>query len=989
MFPSHCLASTTGRTAIVIDTTETNRLEVACANGRCKAPSADGPRSRWWWRPVEASDRPAVLWVTAVALLSAAWPQCSLAGEQTQATAVMPAAGDLAQAEGADVRLRLSGGTFDQRQEAMWDLWRNRPTHREAVIRAARDHDPEVSSRAQWVIDRWRRGILPETPLDLARQLESASHSDSLQRLLDLGLFDGARVAIQEAAQAGDQGTLGRVASVVQRGFPFYIRSADSQGQLKEFADLLDRLATTAEMMICRDQVWALLGRDVVAGTSTEGEPATEPQGQQRMRVAALAAAGRLDLATQAAGEADDPELLRVCQLLQADWAGLAQTQLQAIGQQDSESTENDRHWAYLLVAASRLGDSELRDRAVAKLSRRPSDRQKDAAEDPFLRLRWQVLAMHGEIDAAVEILTPTHPLIAAEILAQAGRLSDAMAVIDFDLQDVDAQIPELIAAARSAAQSWTPSQIRAVPEPLERLIAVARLLYLAGHRDASWDLFAGVAAASSEEEDASLALSRDLVLRALERLGRSDWVARMIIQNEGVSLSETGRYFLARALDVQPETIDALVVSIGQLHPRSGTVLAQAVIDLLSGDVPQNFDPQQDYKRLFELLSGQRPRISRGDVRRASSSDSPHLNLEIAKLFELHGQVELAKKSLIHLASAGETEAILEFADAELKEGRVQSAKSLFEAVWKRVDQQRQDPARLNRAEDDALVAMRAVLGEAIAAGRLGDQEGADQLWRLIDLMACSPSAKLRDLFGAHLLDQGYDAQAEKIYRVLVPWVAFGSDEGVQFYGVVRNFNRSIDNTDPALASQVFDLAIAGTIESTVFYPAAYVSLPAYVHRKKILASIAAGDTDAVGRHIDAVLRLGAIDIDLGEKAVEKMRAAGMKQLADQTVERIYQSGKEHLEQFPLDIITANNLAWILALSDHRLDEALIFSRRAVYFAPDSTVYRDTLAEVLFRLGRVEEAIAIEKAGLIDQPGEWHMHQQLRRFEAAAPGQD
>jgi hypothetical protein len=43
-----------------------------------------------------------------------------------------------------------------------------------------------------------------------------------------------------------------------------------------------------------------------------------------------------------------------------------------------------------------------------------------------------------------------------------------------------------------------------------------------------------------------------------------------------------------------------------------------------------------------------------------------------------------------------------------------------------------------------------------------------------------------------------------------------------------------------------VFDLAIAGTIESTVFYPAAYVSLPAFVHRMQGLAAIAQGDQRA-----------------------------------------------------------------------------------------------------------------------------------------------
>ncbi|MEL7335824.1 MAG: hypothetical protein AAFN70_06400, partial [Planctomycetota bacterium] len=83
-----------------------------------------------------------------------------------------------------------------------------------------------------------------------------------------------------------------------------------------------------------------------------------------------------------------------------------------------------------------------------------------------------------------------------------------------------------------------------------------------------------------------------------------------------------------------------------------------------------------------------------------------------------------------------------------------------------------------------------------------------------------------------------------------------------------------------------------------------------------------------------------------------------------------------------PLDAATANNLAWVCALSDHELETVLEYSRTAVDQFPDSVIYRDTLAEVLFRLGRVREAILIEKGCLLDTPGDWHLHKQINRFE-------
>lgn len=906
--------------------------------------------------------------------------------EQPPALGLAPAAsGQLRSDESGGWRTRLGSGTFDQRQRAMWELWRDRD-QREAIAAAVRDPDPEVSRRAQWVLDRWRRGILAETPAELARQLESVSHADSLQRLLDLGLFSGARVAIEEAIEAGDQATLGRAQAVIERAFVFYIRSADERGQLQDFAELVDRLATTPEMIVCRQQLWQRLGaeRSAHLDSSPHAAAALAPLDQQRIGVILLAVDNRFAEALELARTADDPELLRVCQLLHGDWQGLAQAQLAAAAEVAEGTPDSDRHWAYVLVAAARGGDEELRQRAVAALSQRATDAEPAAADDPFVRLRWQVLAMHGEIDAAVEILAEAQPLVAAELLAQAGRLSDAMALVGFAPAEIDTQLADWIAAARTATVQWPATQFRDIPTPVEELTTKARLLFLAGRRDAAWELLAGVAAKPTDEgETPGLALARAMVLQTLIRLNRGDWMLQMVLEESPTSLSGTSRHFLARALDVQPETLDALTLALGQLKPGNQQALSGAV-DLLGGQLPAGFDPQTDFQRLFQLLASSTPAASSPEARWATLREPPKLNLEIARLFAVHGQAELARGALIQLVSRGESEALLELAESELKAGNVQSARNVFAAAWQRIDQQRQDPARLNRAEDDALAALKALLGEAIAAARLGDREGAEELWRLIDLMTCTPSAKLRDLFGAHLLDEGFHQQAEGIYRSLLPWVAFGSDEGVEFYTVARNFNRAIDATEPVRAAEVYDLAIAGTIESTIFYPAAYVSLPAYVHRKSVLAALETGDTAEVQRHIDAIMRLNPIDIDFGEKVLEQLRQAGLQDIAEQTIERIFLAGNAHLERFPLDIVTANNLAWILALSDHRLDDALRFSQRAVYCAPDSTVYRDTLGEVLFRLGRVDEAVAIAQACLLDQPGEWHVHEQLRRFQAA-----
>jgi len=803
-------------------------------------------------------------------------------------------------------------------------------------------------------------------------------------------------IAIDEAKRTGDEATLGRVASLVQRGFPFYIRMADGLGQMDLFAELIDRMAITSDLIVCRNQLWSMIGKgDVLAAigpasssgqSEDQGDKADQPaiadSDRQRLEVIALAAANRLADATAVAAKSEDPELLRVCQLLQGDWSELARTQAELARGEPAGSDEADRHWAYVLVAASRSGDDALRSEAIQALSFRESDKDHDSREDSYVRLRWQVLAMHGEIDAAVAILQPSQPLIAAELLSQSGRLYEALEIAGVKPEEVDQSISRLVDEAHVAARMWSSPQMENAPEPLQRLTAVARLLFQGGRRDLAFELYSRGASLAPSEAFAELPIARAYILQAILRINRPDWLAKVLNQGEESAIAGTGRNYLAHVFEVESETIESLTIGLGILLKMSDKPLADAVFDFLSGDVPAGFNAQTDYQRLFDTLSDQGVVLRQSAMGQRFRNRMPkRITLDFAKLYESHGQFDLAREAMLENVAMGDIEALLQYAETELKSGRTASAREIFRSVWQRLEDARLRPSRLNLAEDDMMLAMRAILGEAVSASRMGADEEAESLWRLIDLMTCTPSAKMRDAFGETLMEQGYDERAEAIYRTLAPWVAFGSDEGVQFQAVARNFSQALGERHEKLASEVFDLAIAGTIESTFFYPAGYVLFPTLVHRMKVNAAISEGDETEITRQIDALLRLSPMDIDFGENAIKQMRAAGMDELAQQTIARIYAAGSKYMQQFPLDIVTGNNLAWVMALSDYRLEDALALSKQTVYFSPDSTVYRDTLDEILFRLGRVDEAIAIERACLLDEPGEWHTHEQLRRF--------
>ncbi|UCF79222.1 MAG: DUF1028 domain-containing protein [Candidatus Eiseniibacteriota bacterium] len=88
-------------------------------------------------------------------------------------------------------------------------------------------------------------------------------------------------------------------------------------------------------------------------------------------------------------------------------------------------------------------------------------------------------------------------------------------------------------------------------------------------------------------------------------------------------------------------------------------------------------------------------------------------------------------------------------------------------------------------------------------------------------------------------------------------------------------------------------------------------------------------------------------------------------------------------LERDDVDAGSLNALAWFCATADMYLEESLEAALRAVKLEPENTAILDTLAEVLFRLGRAKEAIeVIDRAIAIDSDDEY-LKGQRKRFEA------
>ena len=188
----------------------------------------------------------------------------------------------------------------------------------------------------------------------------------------------------------------------------------------------------------------------------------------------------------------------------------------------------------------------------------------------------------------------------------------------------------------------------------------------------------------------------------------------------------------------------------------------------------------------------------------------------------------------------------------------------------------------------------------------------------------------------------------------------------------------------DPSEACRLNDLVVLDVLPNERIVDSFFIGLPLTVRKGCLELAIERGDAAMVEELVAQIQELDPMNIDFAERLLPELRDAGFKTQADESLDQLMKHGQRHLERHGLDATSLNNLAWTAAMNERYLDEALKYSLRACQIEPDSVVYRDTLAEVLHLLGETNQALAIETACLLDEPDEWHLHEQIKKFKQA-----
>ena len=896
---------------------------------------------------------------------------------------------------------QLSGAKYSYRQAATLEMWQERDLSREDVQDAVHHRDPEVSARANWILSQWRRGSMPDTPPEIARLLAQRGDPAVLEELLELGQFSPVIVAVEELAGTSTRDAMTqRLAMLIGRRYPVYVQRAFEDNGLVDLLRLIDLVADSRELAACRLQLMQELGFEIDDEVLL---PSSAKHWTGRLReqtlVTMLLILGRHEDALDQAERFSDPDLLRSVRMLTGQWRELATHAHAHARDEQADSLKQTRSWCDTLLGAYRCDDQSLVNEAIAALTSPLS------TPDPqIINLRWKCLASHGYVEEAIAVLRTIDPQAASLIAASSSRTRLAFELLGYDETQIDSKLNQWIHQAIKKQESLSNSvtaqgtrnlsRLALVATQVKQILSLMQLMIDIGQIHDAWYIANRLCETNVVIGDSML---RDHVLEKLYLTSRRDWIVKLAVKEHEKSISSNAERMVVMSLsEMDSATWKLLAEAMAREYPSIPlSERLQTLYRLCEGEQDAIFDDDL-LERVYDQIRRMTTPYGENENRQSNlfrQSNRKVLSRRVAGFFARLGRSALATACLEELKADGNLDAALSIAQSELNHGSPETASKSLDLIWEAVRTGKVpfdtdvSPSNLGiqqgyRQDPNAMtVAAKAFVGRYIVAQRLGHTEESEDLRRQIRLMLCGPSTQMQMKLLEHLNEEGETTLIQNRYRTLLCLTALGSIEGTELYDVARNYATQVRDSDPSEAAHWFDLAIGGTLESAYYRSVAYITLPIYVSRWSLEAAIKANDPIEANKYLDRIFKLNPLDIDVAERLLPKMKSAELAPIGKDAMQKIWQVGNEYVRDYPFDATACNNLAWVAAMNHHQLKQAAQLAEQAVYFEPDSAIYRDTLAELLFLLDRKEEALLIEKACLLDDPDQWHLHKQIKKY--------
>ncbi len=839
---------------------------------------------------------------------------------------------------------QLGSGRFADRQAALRDVWASPEAARKAIEQAKKDGDPEMAARARWILYQWERGLTPSTPPEVRRALIDNSEENDPDVLLDL-LFEGVPEPLMLRLRENDTGALETTSAALDDAFlrlAIPLLQSDRADLLLEILDLCAARPVHAAM---RAELMRKLGKS--KEEQKQLPVASKKWSEWDRQVAEVwlnelveddATARRLAIKYQL------PKLVLHSLLLREDWGGIANVCLEQ-AKQTNDGTQYG-WWATALCAARLCDQASIYDEALSVLS--------EANPDPAGTTDVAAgLILAGENERAVKVLKSEDISAIVQLLRYQQRYTEALAALSIHPQTFEADLTRFIDETKKLSSR---TQSLEYLRKLESSAYAAELAYFVGKHRESFAAYQKLSELQIYPGQSSLGW----VITRLPYQKQEDWridlVAPHLAANrlnalEALTTIQT-RGATWRAASLAWRTLEVMMPE-ETIRNRARIIYAFAL-----GQLPQGWARRgrlDEFAMIASELLKKAPPVQRGSREMSDADSAMYRTL-----------TQLGRSDLAELFADDESSPQWnpEFAQTLYQYGAYSEAARVY---------RNQFQSGLGGESHESLV------GWLVSLERSGVSEEVESLRKAVRLLPLN--GKLHFWMArAYREFELSDRETEHLNE------AWRLSEPLQHEEELYRLTRTMLE-DPKKLKVWGPRALI-----SMFSPFGQQNLETrsliQIYQTAVLTAANTGRDLVDDQKVDEARgwllwaqKMHPMEVDLAEHVTPKLREAGHTALADRMVNTIVAVSESQLQQFPDDPSAANNLAWVLALNSTQLDRALELANLAVRRIPDSTAYRDTLAETLFRLGKVEQAYLVERDCLIDTPDDWHLNKQTERY--------
>jgi len=277
----------------------------------------------------------------------------------------------------------------------------------------------------------------------------------------------------------------------------------------------------------------------------------------------------------------------------------------------------------------------------------------------------------------------------------------------------------------------------------------------------------------------------------------------------------------------------------------------------------------------------------------------------------------------------------------------------------------------------DLSQVAALHLAGKSLIAA--GQAEAGKQKLETASLL--SLDAGVRRNFAFNLHERGFSDDALPHYELAV---RTGQADTWHISNAAENIGNLIVKRDPHRAADLWEqlqiYLLQPTANPSEFEP--LLDIGRLIHKTRAVGFAQAGKKEEALAEMKLCEQISPGNLDMAEDLIPLFKAKGFAAEAAALYERAYAVHAPLAEKYPASPPLRNNIAWLLAISHERLDEALAHAQKAVELSPKSASYLDTLAEVHFQKGDRAKAVEYGKQVLALAPKNKLFADRLKHFE-------